>query len=97
MTSKLPSVIASLSIHKIDSGLYDFTVSCSGQPLYEDAGFSSVTEAIVAAIQQEGPIRGFELSYGSIVIGTYLCEELKADAAGIADHAMERRAVLREN
>lgn len=93
----MSKIIANLSLLKIDAGLYEFTVSCGGQPLYADAGFSSITEAIAAANEQEGPIRAFELSYGSIVIGTYLCSEVEADPIGIADQVVERYAVLRED
>lgn len=94
-TQPLP-LIAKLFVHKIEPGVYEFNVSNGTDTLYEAAGFASIENALVAATEQDGPICGFEVSYGSIVVGTYLCEELKTQAARIAEHAVERQAVFME-
>lgn len=94
MSSQQPSIIAKLSVYKIAPGVYEFDVCNGTDTLYEDAGFDSIEAALMAAAEQDGPICGFEVSYGSIVVGTYLCEELKTQAAQIAEHAVERQAVF---
>lgn len=96
MSTQQPSIIAKLSVNKIKPGVYEFQVSNGTHTLYEDAGFASIEAALLAATEQDGPICGFEVSYGSIVVGTYLCEELKTQAAQIAEHAVERQAVFTE-
>jgi phosphomannomutase len=94
-TQQLP-IIAKLAVYKIDPGVYEFNVSNGTDTLYEDTGFVSIETALMAAGEQDGPICGFEVSYGSIVVGTYLCEELKTQAAQIAEHAVARQAVFTE-
>lgn len=96
MSAQQPSVIAKLAVHRIEPGVYQFNVSNGTDTLYEDAGFVSIETALMAAAEQDGPICGFEVSYGSIVVGTYLCEELKAQAEQIAEHAVARQAVFTE-
>ena len=88
--------IASLIIHKLESNNYDFYVSYGSETLYSDAGFTSIEAALAAASEQHGAIVGFEVAYGGIVVGTYLCAELKVNAAEIADLAVERQAVFQE-
>ena len=87
--------IASLIIQKLEANNYQFNVSYGGETLYSDAGFTSIEAALIAASEQDGPVDGFEVAYGGIVVGTYLCAELKADAAGIAELAVERQATFR--
>lgn len=96
MSNQQLPIIAKLAVYKIESGVYEFNVSNGTDTLYEDAGFVSIEAALIAATEQDGPICGFEVSYGSIVVGTYLCEELKAQAAQIAAHAVARLAVFME-
>ncbi len=94
MNTDQSKIIAKLAVYKIESGVYEFNVSNGTDTLYEDAGFALIEAALLAATEQEGPICGFEVSYGGIVVGTYLCEELRGQAAQIAAHAVERKAVF---
>lgn len=96
MSIEQPEVIAMLNVRKIEPGQYMYAVAHAGEVLYEDAGFTSIEEAISAANDQQGPIRGFEVAYGGIVVGTYHCNELKSAAAAVAEKAVERYAVFFE-
>ena len=80
-------IIATLSVRRVAPGQYLFEVSNGGEVLYEDAGFTSIEEAISAASNQQGPIRGFEVAYQGLVVGTYLCEELEHVVEDVATRA----------
>lgn len=87
-------IIARLSVRRVAPGQYLFEVSHGGEVLYEDAGFTSIEEAISAANDQQGPIRGFEIAYQGLVVGTYLCEELEHVAEELPVRAVELVAAL---
>lgn len=88
------SIIAELSVHKIEPGHYTFAMSHGGEVLYEDAGFTSIEEAISSANNQEGPICGFEIAYQGVVIGTYLCEELEHVVEEVVRRAVYLLAII---
>lgn len=88
------SIIARLNVHKVAPGQYTFSVSHGGEVLYEDAVFTSIKEAISSANDQQGPIRGFEVAYQGVVVGTYLCEELEHVVDEVAERAVELLAVI---
>lgn len=90
MTIDDSSIIAELSVHKVAPGQYLFTVSHGGEVLYEDAGFTSIEEAISSANNQHGPILGFEVAYQGVVVGTYLCEEIEH----VVDEVVRRATYL---
>lgn len=83
------SIIAKLSVRRVAPSQYLFEVSHGGEVLYEDVGFTSITETIHAANNQQGPIRGFEIAYQGLVVGTYLCEEIEHVVAEVAERAVE--------
>lgn len=95
MTINDSPIIAELSVHKVAPGQYLFALSYGGEVLYEDAGFTSIEEAISAASNQQGPICGFEVAYQGVVVGTYLCEELEHVVEEVAERAVELVAALR--
>lgn len=68
MTIDDSPIIARLSVRRVASGQYLFEVSHGAEVLYEDAGFTSIEEAISAANNQQGPIRGFQIAYQGVVI-----------------------------
>lgn len=89
------SFIAKLSVRRVAPSQYLFEVSHGGEVLYEDAGFTSIEEAISSANNQQGPIRGFEVAYQGVVVGTYLCEELEHAVEEVAERAVELVEALR--
>lgn len=95
MTIDDTSIIARLSVRRVAPSQYLFEVSHGGEPLYDDAGFASIEEAISAANNQQGPIRGFEIAYQGLVVGTYFCEELEHVVEEVAERAVELVTALR--
>lgn len=89
METKDSQIIARLWVHKVAPGEYTFSVAHGEEVLYEDAGFTSIKESILAANDQQGPIKGFEVAYQGVVIGTYLCQELEHVVDDLAERAVE--------
>lgn len=71
MTIDDSPIIARLSVRKVAPGQCLFAVSHGGEVLYEDPGFTSIEEH-QRCQQPAGPIRGFEIAYQGVVVGTYL-------------------------
>ena len=80
--------IAELEVRRLQAGIYEYRASYRGTELYADAGFSSIEDALRSASGDAGDIRGFEVCYGGVVVGTYLAEELSTTAAAIAARAV---------
>lgn len=95
MESDNSPIIARLSVRRVAPSQYLFEVSHGGEVLYEDACFTSIEEAISAASNQQGPIRGFEVAYQGLVVGTYLCEEIEHVVEEVAERAVELVAAVR--
>lgn len=95
MESDNSPIIARLSVRRVAPGQYLFEVSHGGEVLYDDAGFTSIEEAISAASNQQGSIRGFEVAYQGLVVGTYLCEEIEHVVEEVAERAVELVAAVR--
>lgn len=94
MTINDSTIIARLSARRVAPGQYLFEVSHGGEVLYEDAGFTSIEEAISSANNQQGPIRGFEIAYQGVVVGTYLCEEIEHVVEEVVRRATYLLAVI---
>lgn len=84
-----PDIVARLDVRKLQPGLYEFHVSHSGQELFSDAGFSSIADALRAAADVEGAIRGYQVAYAGLVEGTYLVEDLAETADAVAERSVE--------
>ncbi len=80
--------IAELEVRRLQAGIYEYRASYRGTELYADAGFSSIEDALRSASGDVGDIRGFEVCYGGVVVGTYLAEDLYASASTVAAHAV---------
>lgn len=89
-------IIPRLEISKIESGLYAYMLSYRGQEMAFDAGFSSIREAIESAADIEGDIRGIEVVYAGLTVGTYPLEKLIASAEQVAQQAVETASLLRD-
>ena len=83
------SMIAALSLSKIEPGLYEYQVYCNGQELFSDAGYESIQAAIEAASDTEGPITAMEVAYSGVVGGTFTLHQLRSDAAGVASRLVD--------
>jgi hypothetical protein len=94
--SRQDGIIPRLDISKIDSGLYGYTLSYRGQEMDSDAGFSSIREAIESAAEIEGNIRGVEVSYAGLMVGTYPLTKLLSSAEQVAQRALETASLLRD-
>lgn len=89
-----PSLIVRLDVEKIDSGLYAYSVSCGGVQLYEDSGYTSISDALMAASSGDGEFLGYEVAYGGVTIGTYASVASTANAKFIAQAAVDTVASL---
>lgn len=85
-------VVPDISVMKLDAGLYGFVVSHAGQHLFEEAGFTSITAALVAAAEDCGGFVGCQVTYDGIVAGTYAPDELAASSAAVAELCIENSA-----
>lgn len=89
-------IIPRLDISKIKSGLYGYVLSYRGHEMDSDAGFSSIREAIESAAEIEGDIRGVEVSYAGLMVGTYSLGKLLSSAEQVAQQAVETASLLRD-
>lgn len=86
--------IAELAVGRLQAGIYEYKASCGGHELFTDAGFASITDALRSASDITGDIRGFEVSYGGVVVGTYPVEELHQTADAVAERAVRTVSAL---
>jgi hypothetical protein len=89
--------IPHLDVQQLGSGLYEYQLAFAGEVMDSAAGFSSISDAIAAAADITGDIRGFQVSYAGVVVGTYRLETLRATAQTIASLAIETVAAIRND
>jgi hypothetical protein len=87
-------IIPRLDIIKLKPGLYEYRMSDGGHEFMNDAGFASIREAIEAAADITGDIRGFEVRYEGLTVGTYPLALLQDSAESVAQQAVETLASL---
>lgn len=87
-------IIPRLDIFKIDAGLYGYQVSMGGVEMMADTGFSTIREAIQSATDISGGIRGFEVAYAGLAVGTYTLAALGSSAEEVAQKAVATVAAL---
>lgn len=90
-------IIPRLSICKLEAGLYGYRVSLDGVEMMADAGFGTIREAIESASDITGSIRGFEVAYAGLAVGTYTLSTLGSSAEEVAQEAVATVAALRDN
>lgn len=83
-----PAIIPRLDVYQLQPGLYELRVSEGSDELFVDEGFSSIEEALRSGTATTGPIKGFEVAYEGLVVGTYLADELRASIARVANQAV---------
>lgn len=86
--------IPRLDISKLEPGFYEFEVSYDGNEMMAEGGFSSIREAIESAADVTGDIRGYEVAYAGLVVGTYPLEMLRTAAERVAQQAVVTLASL---
>ena len=84
--------IPRLSVSKLESGNYAYTVSYAGQTLYEAEGMERISAAILEAIDTKPRFAGFKLAYAGYVVGTYTTHELSANTESISAAAVQVKA-----
>ncbi|WP_442782717.1 hypothetical protein [Collimonas fungivorans] len=87
-------IIPRLDIFKIDAGLYGYQVSMGGVEMMADTGFSTIREAIQSASDITDGIRGFEVAYAGLAVGTYSLATLCSSAEEVARRAVATVAAL---
>ncbi len=77
--------------------VYEYRVIADGELLFDDRGFSSVLHCLAAAVEGLPPeVRAVEVACGGIVSGTYPLTVLAANAAQVAQHAVNTTAAVYE-
>lgn len=95
-SDKPKPLLARLDVDRLDTALYEYTISYSHRKLFSDAGFSSISDALGAAAE-DAPENfiGFEVAYAGLVVGTYPVQEVQANAEAIARRAVENASTFR--
>lgn len=90
-------MIVRIEIDPEVTGLYSYRVTHEAEPLYDDEGLGSVTEALVAAVEGLAPeVIGVELAYAGIVSGTYPLNVIALNLEQVATHAVNTTDAMRE-
>ena len=90
-------MIVRIEIDGTEASLFDYRVSHEAEPLYADAGLSSVTEALVAAVEGMAPdVVGAEICLRGVVSGTYPLPAIAMNHEQIAAHAVNTTAAIEE-
>ena len=89
-------MIVRIEIHRTDD-VYEYRALAEGDVLFDDAGFSSVVNALVGAVEGLPPeVRAVEVACGGVVSGTYPLQVLAANVAQVAQHAVNTTAAVFE-
>ena len=76
---------------------YDYRVLADGDPLFDDAGFTSVVHCLAAAAEGLPPeARAVEVACGGVVSGTFPLTMLAHNAEQVAQHAVNTTAAVFE-
>lgn len=89
-------MIVRIEIHREDDQ-YEYRVLAEGDVLFGEAGFSSVLNCLVGAVEGLPPeVRAVEVACGGVVSGTYPLQTLAANAEQVAQHAVNTTAAVYE-
>jgi hypothetical protein len=89
-------LIFRLDVVRHDAGLYEARITYHDQEIDTSIGYASISEAIQSAADITGDVRGFEVAYQGLVIGTYPIGAIRESAAEIADRAVSTRGAFRD-
>lgn len=89
-------MIVRIEIHR-SGEVYEYRVMSDGDLLFDDTGFGSVVQCLADAAEGLPPaVRAVEVACGGIVSGTYPLHVLAANAAQVAQHAVNTTAAVFE-
>lgn len=89
-------MIVRVEIHR-EAEDYEYRVLSEGDALFGDAGYSSVVNCLVGAVEGLPPeVRAVEVACGGIVSGTYPLTTLVANIEQVAQHAVNTTAAVYE-
>lgn len=87
-------MIPRADIHRLESSQYQLRLSHGGQELFSEEAFTCMEDALTTAAATTGPIRGFEVAYEGLCVGTYTAGEMEVDAAAITARALALHATF---
>jgi hypothetical protein len=89
-------MIVRIEIHREDD-VYEYRVIADGEVLFADDGFTSVLHSLAGAVEGLPPeVKAVEVACGGVVSGTYPLHVLAANAAQVAQHAVNTTAAVYE-
>lgn len=90
-------MIVRFHIDPMEQGLYEYSVSHEGEPLYADVGLASIEDCIVAATEGlDQDAVAAEIAYKGIISGTYALASLALMTEQIATHALQTTQAIEE-
>jgi hypothetical protein len=82
-------MIVRIDIHRGESEGYSYEVTAEHQTVYDGAGFTTIVNALAAAIEGMGPdAKAAEIAFGGIVSGTYPLAVIATRPHEVAQHAV---------
>ncbi len=90
-------MIPRIDIDQPTPDTYDYRVTHESEPLFDDAGFSSVAHCLVAAIEGlSSEVVVAEVAYGGYVSGTYPLAVIAMNHEQVAAHAVNTAEAIQE-
>jgi len=90
-------MIVRIDIYQDESAGVSYSVSAEHQALYDGAGFSSIVNALAAAVEGLGSdARAAELAFGGVVSGTYPLRVIATRPNEVAQHAVNTTQAVYE-
>ncbi len=90
-------MIPRIDIEQTGHEAFEYRVTHESEPLFDDAGFSSVMHCLVAAIEGLSPdVVAVEVACGGYVSGTYPLAVIAMNHEQIAAHAVNTTESIRE-
>ena len=82
-------MIVRIDIHNDEQNSYSYAVTAEHQTVYDGSGFSSIINALAAAVEGFGAeVRAAEIAFRGIVSGTYPLHTIATRPNEIAQHAV---------
>ena len=90
-------MIPRIEMERREDGQYDYRVTLESEILYADEGFSAVLACLVSAIEGLAPdVRAVEVSFQSVISGTYPLQMVAMHPQQVAQHAADTTASVFE-
>jgi hypothetical protein len=90
-------MIVRIDIHHDETEGFSYAVSAEHQALYDGAGFSSIVNALAAAVEGLGSdAHAAEIAFQGIVSGTYPLTTIAIRPHEVAQHAVNTATAVHE-